>query len=215
MKNITVLTANLGGFDKQIDYVEQTVDYDFFRFTDKNFPPRLGSMTPRLQARIPKMSGWQMKPGYEYYVWVDASCILAKEDSLEWLINKCEDSDFVVFKHPNRNSIKEETDYLKERLEKKCPYITPRYENELIDEQVNIIKADENYIDDHFFASTVMVYKNTEKAHTALFDWWYHTSRYHSIDQLSLPYVLWRSDCDLTVIQESYLKTPYLKYIRK
>lgn len=215
MNNTIVLTANLGGFDKQIKNVKQTMDHDFFRFTDENFPPRHGSMTPRLQARIPKTSGWQMKPGYEYYVWVDASCILAREDSLEWLINKCEDSDFVVFKHPNRNSIKEEADYLKERLAKNCPYITPRYENELIDEQVDIIAKDTRYVDDHLFASTVMVYRNTEKAHTALFDWFYHIARYHVIDQLSLPYVLWRSDCNVNVIQESYLKTPYLKYVRK
>ena len=212
---ILIHTANLGNFDKRIANVEQTMEHDFFRFTDENFPPRHCSMKPRLQARIPKMSGWQMKPGYDFYVWVDSSCILAKEDSLQWLVDNCMVADFVVFKHPQRNSIQEEADYLKKRLDKKCPYITPRYENELIDEQLSVIKDDKNYVDDHFFASTVMVYKNTEKAHNALRDWWYHTSRYHSIDQLSLPYVLWKSGCTVNVIPDNYMETPYLKYVRK
>ncbi|GAF81593.1 unnamed protein product, partial [marine sediment metagenome] len=52
---VAVSTANLGNFDKQIEYIPQSVEYDFFRFTDENFPPRACSMQPRLQARIPKM----------------------------------------------------------------------------------------------------------------------------------------------------------------
>ena len=98
MKTI-ILTANLGNFDKRILNVEQTIPHDFYRFTDENFPPRHGSMTPRLQARIPKMMGWQMKPGYDYYVWVDASCRLSDRNSLKWLLMQCEDYDFAVLKH--------------------------------------------------------------------------------------------------------------------
>lgn len=216
---ICILTANLGGFDKMIDPVTQIVpagfSYDFCRFTDQNFPPRRNSMTPRLQARIPKMFGWEMNPGFDYYLWVDSSCTLPRADSLAWFLEQCGEADIAVFKHPNRSSIQAEADYLKKRLEIKCPYITPRYENELIDEQMKVIKDDRRYTDDWLIASTAFIYRNNERVRKMFSNWWFHTSRYHSIDQLSLPYVLRKSECYVTVIPDSYLKTPYLKYVRK
>jgi len=212
-KKIAFLTANLGDFDKFIENEEQTVPHDFYRFTDSNFKPRHCSMTPRLQARIPKMTGLQMKPGYDAYIWLDSSCILAREDSIEWLLEQCGDKDMLVFKHPNRNSIKEEADYLKHRISKNCPYIVPRYKNERLNEQMDAIEKD-GYVDDHLFASTCIVYKNNERVSNMMKDWWYHTSVYHSIDQLSFPYVIWKNKCTFNVIEESYTKTPYLEYIR-
>lgn len=215
MNKIAFLTANLGNFDKFIDNVDQSIDYDFYRFTDKNFPPRFCSMTPRLQARIPKLFGYEMAPGYDYYIWLDSSCILSHRDSIKWLIEKCENKDMVVFKHPNRKSIREEACYLVKRLDNNCPYITPRYKNELLKEQLEVIEKDVNYVDDHLFASTCIVYKNKEKVINMMKEWWQHVSRYHSIDQLSFPYVIWKNNCKVRVIKDSYLKTPYLKYIRK
>lgn len=223
--SIAVLTANLGNFDKQIDPVEQSVPFDFYRFTDENFPPRYCSMTPRLQARIVKMFGWQMIPKHDIYIWVDSSCALLNKDSVKWLTEQMTDDqgeysmgeqfDIFLFEHPNRYSIQEEADYLKKRLAKKCPYITPRYTNELIDEQLAEIKADKDYVDDRLFASTVIVYRNSEDVFKMMKEWWYHTSRYHSIDQLSLPYVLKKSGCSHRVLVEGYDKTPYITYVRK
>ena len=213
---IALISANLGGFEQKIvENVPQSVKIDQFRFTDENFPPRFNSMTSRLQARIPKMWGWKMVPGYNYYIWVDSSCSLSHQDSVKWLLDQCKNTDLAVFKHPNRNSIQEEADYLKQRLAMKCPYITPRYENEMIDEQLAAIKEDGDYVDDKLYASTAFIYKNSGRVHGLLSHWWTHTSLYHSIDQLSFPYVIWKSKCSVKVIQESYLKVPYLKYTRK
>lgn len=214
MKTI-ILTANLGNFDKRIDPVKQSVPCDFHRFTDENFPPRFNAMTPRLQARIPKMFGDQMKPGYNYYIWIDGSCSFQHPDSAKWLLEHCHYADMVVLKHPTRNSIQEEADYLKLRLKNKCPYITPRYENELIDEQLESIQKDKDFVDDKLFASTVMIYKTSGRIHGLLSHWWYHTSRFHSIDQLSLPYVIAKSKCNVKVLDENYWKSKYITYIRK
>lgn len=211
---IAVMTANLGNFDKRVDYVEQSLPYDFYRFTDENFPPRSNSMTPRLQARIVKMFGWQMVPSHDYYIWVDASCILSHPDSVEWFVEQCRNVDMAVFKHPHRSTIQEEADYIKARLEKKCRYLTPRYKNELTDEQLAVIKSDKGFSDQNLFASTAFVYRNNSKVQNVMFHWWHHTSRYHSIDQLSLPYVLFRQRCTVRVIPDNYEKSPYLKHIR-
>lgn len=211
---ILVLTANLGKFENVKENVEQSIEHDFFRFTDENFPPRFNSLTPRLQARIPKMFGWQMCPGYDIYLWVDSSCILSHPDSIKWFLEHLKGKEVAVFKHPNRDSIQSEADYLKHRLKIKCPYITPRYENELIDEQLKEIKANVDFYDNHLFASTALIYRPTERVKKMMKDWWYHTSRYHSIDQLSLPYVLFDNEIDFNIIPDKYSSNPYLKYVR-
>ena len=211
---IAVITANLGDFDPKINNVEQSVPYDFYRFTDENFPPRHKAMTPRLQARIVKMFGWQMVPGYDYYIWVDSSLVLSHRDSVRWFIDQCDGVDMAVFKHPERNTIQQEADFLKERLNRNDPYIVSRYENELIDPQLAEIKADKSFADQNLFASSAFVYKNNPKVQNVMFHWWYHTSRYHTIDQLSLPYILFKQNCTVRIIPDSYLKVPYLKHVR-
>lgn len=209
---VAVITANLGSFDKPVEHAEQSVACDFFHFTDENFPPRLNSMSPRLQARIVKMFGWQIVPGYDYYIWVDSSCALARPDSAKWFLDQCKDVDIAVFKHPHRNTIQEEADYLKERLKleaegKKGLYILPRYENEDIDGQLG--EVDPNA---ELYASTAFIFRHSESVRSAMKEWWYHTSRYHSIDQLSLSHVL--AGLKIKVIPDNYLKCKYLEYVR-
>ena len=89
-----------------------------------------------------------------------------------------------------------------------CPYITPRYENELIDEQIEAVG------DGALYASTVFVYRNNEQTRAMFKEWWYHITRYHTIDQLSLDFCLKQSGCIFKVIQEHYLKTKYMTYVR-
>ena len=208
----------MGNFDKSVAYAVQSVKYDFFCFTDENFPPRICSMTPRLQARIPKMFSWQMAPGYDYYIWVDHSSALLHFDSVKWFVEQCQGVDIAVFPHPIRNTIQEEADYIKGRLAKNCKYIIPRYKNELIDEQLAVIQADPLFVDNYLFASTAFIYKNSEKMHDMMIQWWYHTSRFHTVDQLALPYVIWKGGCDFNVLPvrrgHNDLRTPYLSLVR-
>lgn len=206
---ILVVSANLGGFDKQQEHVKQSVGCDFFVFTDENFPPRFNAMTSRLQARIPKMTSWQMKPDYDYYLWVDSSCRLSSPDSVKWFLEQLGDSDAAFFKHPHRQTIQEEADYLKYRLSINCPYITPRYENERIDDQLAVVDPEAS-----LYASTAFIYRNTQASRDLLTLWWLHTSLYHSIDQLSLSKVIIDSGADVQTIPDNYLKIPYLEYTR-
>jgi hypothetical protein len=219
---VAVITANLGKFDRTVPYVKQSVGYDFYMFTDENFLPRNCSMTPRLQARIVKTFGWQMAPGYDIYIWVDSSYSLQHQDSVKWFVEQCEGVDLAVLKHPMRNTIREEADYLEKRLtqekaKKKDPYVIKRYENELINDQLIEIEREKDFVDNHLFASTAFVYQNNERVRGMMKDWWYHISRYHSIDQLSLPYVIWKHGCSVRVIPTQHhhdFKIPYLTLTR-
>lgn len=217
---LLIYSANLGSFDKPQDHVEQilpeSIDkIDYWNCTDEDFPPRFNSMTPRLQARIVKMMAWEMRPGYDYYLWVDASCRLPREDSAAWFLKQLGDADIAVFKHNKRLTVGEEAEYLKDRLElekegRKKPYVLPRYENERLDDQMVVVDPEQR-----LFASTAFIMKDTVPARDAMTFWWLHTSLYHSIDQLSLPHAITSAGAAVNVIEEDYLKCQYLQYTRK
>lgn len=214
---LLIYTANLNNFDKTQLNEEQLLpggidSIEYWRCTDEDFPLRDKAMTPRLQARIPKMFAWQMKPGYDYYLWLDSSCRLAKEDSAKWFMEQLGQANIAVFKHPTRDTVQEEANYLKERLEleksgRKQPYVLPRYENEDTDGQLAAVDPSAP-----LYASTAFIYKDSPLMQLAMKEWWYQTSRYHSIDQLSLPWAI--KGLKVNVIPDKYMECPYLEYTR-
>jgi len=213
MEKICLITANMGNFDRVEEPIKQSIPVDFYRFTDDNFPPRYCAMTPRLQARLVKLFGWQMIPNYDYYIWVDSSLTITNPDAVKWLLKQCSGVDMAFFKHPDRDTIQEEYDFIKKKIEEGNYYLCPRYTNELLDEQLAEIKADKGFTDNLLIASGVFIYKNNPKVHNLMKEWWYHTSRYHIVDQLGLPYAIYKSECKVNIIKEHYMKNPYLKYI--
>lgn len=213
MSKIAILSANLGNFDKPIEPVKQD-DYEYFYhcMTDEDFPPIAG-LTPRLQYRIPKMFSWQLFPGHDYYLWMDASMSLVRPDSLRWFMDQLDTYDIALFKHPWRNSIKEESDHIEEYLKKDDKYITPRYKNGLHKEQLADIQLNKDYVDDHLFASTAFIYKDSEHVRDALREWWLHQSRYFTCDQLALTYAV--RNLAVKTIKDNPFKNDYIKIVSK
>lgn len=211
--SILVLTANLGNFDTQVDNTPQSIPHDFYRFTDKNFPPCVG-LTPRLQYRIPKLYGWQMKPGYNYYIWIDGSFSLQNKDSVKWFIDKLGDADIALFIHPWRKTIKEEVDHIEDHLKKGKPYITSRYKNGFHKEMYEEIMGTE-YKDTVLYTSTAFIYKSNDKVKEMMNWWWLYQSRYFTCDQVALPFVVSMSELKVNPINENQYRIPYLSITSK
>lgn len=214
---LAILTANLGSFDKVVKPVDQTLppgidQIDYRCFTDSDFPPITG-LTPRLQYRIPKFFGWQMYPDSYFYIWLDGSMSLTKEDSAEWFMEQLHGNDIAVFKHPWRSSIKEESNHIEEHLQRGKPYITSRYKNGLHKEQLKDIQMDTDYTDDHLYASTAFIYRDSEKVRDALRLCWLHQSRYYTCDQLAFTYAL--KDLFVSVIDENPFRTSHLEHVSR
>lgn len=190
-----VLSANLGNFDTPHQPITQLgINYLQHTFTDEDFPPITG-LTPRFQYRIPKIFGWQIFPGRQYYLWMDAAFTLATPDSLKWFVDRIGNNDFAFFAHPNRNTIREEVDHIEEQLNKKgktkgSRYLLDRYENGLHKEQYTDICLDKDYVDDALYHSGVFIYKDSEHTRDVMRLWWMHQSRYWTCDQVALPYIL-------------------------
>jgi len=216
---IAILSANLGNFDTTVDPVEQDLpkgvsEIEFHRFADENFPPITG-LTPRLQYRIPKLFGWQMFPGYDYYLWLDGSFSLGRADSASWFLDKCQGHDIVLFKHPWRNTMKKETDHIIAKLAENNSYITSRYKNGLHQEQLIECLADPNFEDKVLYTSTAFMYHNNERVQAAMKFWWYHQSRYFTCDQIVLPYVTFKHKLKVNMIKENQYKIDYLSLVSR
>lgn len=213
---LAILSANLGNFDKVIEPVEQELpkgieSITYHCFTDADFPSITG-LTPRLQYRLPKTFGWQMFEGYDYYIWLDASMSFTTPDCAQWFVDQLGNADVAVFKHPYRKSIQEEADHIEDHLKKNKPYITSRYKNGLHKEQLKDIQLSD-YLDDHLYASTAFIYRDSEEVRDALRLWWLHQSRYYSCDQLAFTFVL--KDLAVKVIDENPFSCSHMTHISK
>lgn len=210
---VAIFTANLGNFDRVEKPSHELAVYDWHCFTDKDFPPIAG-LTPRLQYRVPKTHGWQMKPGYRYYIWLDGSMEFTRADSVEWLLGMLGNNDIAIFRHPDRSTARQETDYIEKLLQEEHPYITSRYRGGLHKEQMAEIEAT-SYEDDALYASTVFVYRDIPAVRDMMKEWLYTSVRYFTCDQVALPYLLWKYGLNVKMIDMNPFKNPYLKVASK
>ncbi len=210
MPKIAVISANLGGLDKMMDNVPQSLLYDTFVFTDENFLPRFNAMTPRLQAKIPKCFGWQLAPGYDYYLWLDSTLALSNPDSLKYFYNQCQGYDVVVLRHPTHPNVRQEARYTRKGVKQQARYIVTRYKNEHLKELMNVIEADKSFVDDTLVNGGVFMYKNTPEVQQMFKEWWYYISRYIIQDQISFPYVLKKSGLKINVRPDAFNNCPWL-----
>lgn len=209
IKKVAFIYLNIDNYEPPFESVPQVVngdiDFKFYHFTDDNFPPRTCAMTPRLQSRIPKYFGWQMVPNQDIYIWADSGFAMHREDSVQWLLDQLGNHDIVFIKHPYRDKVSEEADFIRENLSN-SNRLMKRYQNELLDEQMTEIG------DGKLYAAGIFAYKNTKKVQDAMKEWWYHVSRYHLDDQLSLFYAF--KNCDIETIDDDYYHCKYFTFIR-
>lgn len=209
-----LLSANLGDFDKPQEHTPQDLHgLNMKMFADDSFPPRTRSMSSRLQARIPKMFGWDMCPDFDYYIWLDASFRLSDPRTAQMLVRQVDHADFAFYPHPKRHSIKEEADHIHSKIEAGGRYLVDRYKDEDLDGQLRAISQD-GYVDDVLYATMVFAYRPTPRVKNLLTDWWVHASRFHSVDQLALPYLLWEHGCSVSVLKGDPYNSPWIEYTR-
>jgi hypothetical protein len=212
MDNVCVISANLGGFDKRSRHVHQSVGYNYVGFDDSNFPFRSKSITHRLQAKIPKCFGWKMVPGYEHYLWIDSNLTMTNPDTLKLFLDNCQKNDVVVLKHPKRNCIAREWEYVQKAMRQGSQYMVTRYTGEFMQEQVDEILSDKEYVDDFLVLGGIFMYKNTPIVQQVLKDWWYYISRYTIMDQFAWAYLLKKSRLKVKVLDVSFNDGVYIAH---
>jgi len=218
-KTAALISANLGGYDPPCEWEQQDPPrgwrIEVHRFTDENFPPRAKAMTASLQAGVLKMFGWEFLPGFDAYIWVDASRRLCSPGFAAWMLGELDGAEMAVFRHPQRRTIREEYDYVKSKMDGGSRYLLRRYAGEWLDAQMAAICDVEGFKDRALYASTAFAYRPTDSVQAALKEWWHHKSRYLLHDQLALPLVLWMHAVYVRVIEADIYNLPHWEYVRK
>jgi hypothetical protein len=194
---IALVSADLGSLRNNLtsSYVRQDIpanwSLDIHFFDDTNFAHR-SSLSPRMQAKIPKFLGYELAPGYDFYIWLDSAFVLSDRGAVAWFVKSCENFDMVVFRHPSRSSISEELNFILDGMKSGDSYLIDRYQDEPIEEQVKTYLADADFTDDSLYACGAFIYRKElfeQSSHNVLPLWFYHNARYTIQDQLSLPYL--------------------------
>lgn len=218
MTRVAVISANLGAYDPQVEWVDQVVPdgvtVDIHRFTDANFPPRPLAMTSRLQAGIPKMFGWQLCPGYDVYLWIDASRGLLRPDTVAWFLDQAGPAELLLFRHPERSTVRDEYAFVKAKLAKGSRYLASRYQGEWLDEQYQAV-CELGWPDTTLYASTAFLYRPTPAVRWLLTQWWHHKTRYLLHDQLALPVLVRTSGVSVRVLDDDVYHCVHLPITRK
>ncbi len=211
--NILLITANLSKAEAQRpahinQIISANLNVSSLDLNDENFPPRFNSLHPRLHAKIPKMLAWEYFENFDYYIWMDSAYQFSHPNSLENIISTMCNGYFSIIKHWDRNSISEELDFLNREIVSGNQYLTSRYLNEYMGEQVKIYTSSPGFIDNKLYAGGLFSYsqKLTQESPQFFRDWFYHCARYSVQDQLSLPYLLWLHGINPNVFDKNLLE---------
>jgi hypothetical protein len=213
---LLITSANLGNIDESAQpHVRQELpaglSVHFVRYDDATLLPRHNALHPRLQAKLPKMLGHELQPGYDWYMWIDASIYLAHPHAVIWMLSKLQDSQIAFFRHPWRSSIAAELAYCSQLMSQGNAYLDDRYGNEPMVAQVDNYLSDPSFVDDRLYCGGVFCYGSGFVASRPTFfsDWYYHCARHTVQDQLSLPYLLQKHAVRYCSIDDNLYDTPY------
>lgn len=219
-QKVRVITADFGGhiegFEYQLPY-QRTNKYEisFECLNDKNTPSRKLSLHSRTKAKIPKMLDW-LENDADYYIWFDSKFKVTNNNFVEELIHDLGDHDFGLLKHPNRNSIKSELEFMEyEMLSLENSYLIDRYDGERMRDQVEFYLKDPNFVDDKLFAMGFFVYSKKlieNRDYNVLTDWFFHNCYWSIQDQLSIPYLLSKHNINYKVLDIQLFNNKHLKW---
>ena len=133
----------------------------------------------RRDAKVYKVLPFAFLPDYDYYFWIDSTHIL-EADPHEIIDTYLKDSDIAVFKHPERDCV-----YIEGNFVKQIRYDHPN----LLEDQLAFYK-DVCYPEHNgLYELPVRVQRNTKLTQQLGWMWWEQICMFSSRDQISFPFV--------------------------
>jgi len=210
--HIVVYTAIFGGKDRLIDPLERHKGVDFVCFTDDPkmrsniWDVRVCSPTndnPCRAAKVFKVRPHHYFPDHEYSLWIDGNLRLMIDPKT--LLTHLDDAKLACFDHYERSCIYDEANIcIKKGL----------------DDPVVIQRQMAKYRTDNYPPGNGLLYGGVLlRRHNVLAavmnGWWEEIENHSRRDQLSLPYVLSKNDCDYAIIPGYHDDNKSQKIVRK
>lgn len=166
---------------------------DYYAFTDKDLDVRVWQTRPayhfslqsqfqqRRDAKLPKVLGWLLVPGYDYYIWHDSVCEVAQDPVEVVQTYLGQNTDMALWQHPDRDCSYAECDAV-------AGYSMESASNLAETRQ---FLAEQNWpAHGGLFEMSSFVYRNNPRVQAAMLSWWELICRYSSRDQILWPLVV-------------------------
>ena len=133
----------------------------------------------RRNAKVYKILPFAFLPDYDYYFWVDSTHIL-DANPVEVIDTYLKDTDIAVFKHPERDCI-----YIEGNFVKQIGFDHSNLLEEQLDFYENMCYPSHNGL----YELPVRVQRNTNLTQCMGWKWWEQICMFSSRDQISFPFV--------------------------
>lgn len=210
-----IYTAICGGYDELRPALAQVgVDCEYVAFTDGTLPEDRGwkirylpgdAVSPRLLSRLPKAAPqWFFTADdVRWAIWVDGSVEIKSESFAADLIALMADHPLGAWAHPQRDCIYAEAAV--------CQPLR-KYQGYDLLGQVADYRAEGFPEHDGLLGCTVLVWDMLHPDQAELAErWWREQERYGTMDQLSLPVILWRMGLGVTRLPHGLWLNPWLR----
>lgn len=158
---------------------------------------------PRLAAKHPKMQPFDFVDA-DIAVWLDGSAEITDPGFRSFCEDALADNDFVVWQHPeDRDCLFREGVYCMD---------WPKYRNTSIREQLTYYR--EAGMPEHFglWACGTIVWRNTDAAKQFGLNWLQENRNWSIQDQISFPYLVWKTQPRFTVFPAHELQNEFLRW---
>lgn len=212
---IAVYTALIGDYDNLYDPFIVDENYDYYCFTNiKNLNSKIWkivdidkfesikNLSDVRKCRYFKTHPHVVLSDYDYTFWVNANMII-KQKLSGILESQNYDSGFLVFPHPWRNCIYDESkELLKYNIDSKN-----------VKEWVDILISEKYPTNNGLIESNVLFRKNSNDIININEYWWDIICKYSYRDQLSLNYVFWKLNFNYNVANFIARDSIYFKHV--
>ncbi len=193
---IAIITSLFGLHTKLRDPSKKFDGVDYIAFVDKKhegcdvWEQRVAldftlddRFNGRRNAKIYKVMPQMFLPDYDYWFWVDSthSVMIHPKEIIEKYLG---DSEIGLWKHTDRDCAYSEANIIKNL----------NYDHiDLVDRQIEYYKSVGYPVNNGLYELPVSIRKNTDKIKILNMRWWEQICRYSSRDQISMPFVLWKT----------------------
>jgi TOD1/MUCI70, glycosyltransferase-like domain len=193
MSHSIIISANVGGFDEQLERPGVTM-----------LKVALNGEHPRLAAKRPKMLDVRAPGEYRYVIWIDSNMAITASSFVDAVTKVCGDAPLALWPHPDRDNIRDE-------VEASYALAPEKYNDQPLRKQA-ISYFNKGFKDDWGLYATGCLVWNLEHEDTNLLAsyWLSENQKWSYQDQISLPYVLWRLNIRPALLPYNLRQNPWL-----
>ena len=226
---IAIFMTNISDYEyyREFKDIKNYQNVDWYYFTDKNIESTFWkiyninkldaiigkNIDSRLLTKHIKMNTHKILPDYDYYLYIDASFEINNLNLIDDINNFIKnDFNLVLFIHPRQKERNTHKEY------KRCRETFKKYVIKF-DEQITFYREEKFNINkkDSLYATGIIFKKNIDKINNMMELWFEQNKKYSTRDQISLPYVLWKSNIEPSKVIHQHIFNNILVgiYIRK